>query len=419
MSSLSVEEAIAGFLKDANDAQKIIVAFSGGMDSVVLLHALLQQTNINRLKAVHIHHGLQVDADDWQEFCEAFAVQRHLSFECIHIKLPDTRRQGVENTARHARYRALYGNLSESRVLVTAHHQRDQAETLLLNLFRGSGLGGMAGMPYQKPLSLVDSMTSCHYRPLLKVSYEQLQAYAERHSLDWVEDPSNQDLHFKRNLVRHQLLPVIKQSWPSVESQISDTAENLGESLALLDELAATDIAPCRPTAFSLDLAEVQTLSWQRQKNLVRYWARECLHGLQLNQMLYEWLKVSIANENPEAHPKRQLSSAALRVESKKVYYLADFEQEFEVEWSGVDLEKLHFDEESILTHQIDAKWFDNPHHVMLRSLQEADLQMFPGLKKWLKQQRVVFWNRTRWPVVEIDGQVAAVLGFATRVEFQ
>ncbi|MDX1795290.1 MAG: tRNA lysidine(34) synthetase TilS [Hydrogenovibrio sp.] len=419
MSSLSVEEAIVAFLKDANDAQKIIVAFSGGMDSVVLLHALLQQTDASRLKAVHVHHGLQTEADDWQAFCEAFAAQRHLPFECIPIQLSETRRQGVEGAARHARYRALYQVLSEGSVLVTAHHQRDQAETLLLNLFRGTGLGGMAGMPYHKPLSLANSTRSCHYRPLLKVSFEQMQAYAERHALDWVEDPSNQDVYFKRNLIRHQVLPMIQQAWPGVESRISDAAENLGESLALLDELAASDIVGCHPTAFSLDLAGVQMLSWQRQKNLLRYWAREYVRNFQLSQMLYDWLNASLLNKNPEAHAKWQLSNAALRVESKKVYYLADFKQEFEVLWHDVDLEELHFDEARIMTHQVNAKWFESPHQVMLRSLKESDLQVFPGLKKWLKQQSVVFWNRTRWPVMEIDGQVAAVLGFATRFEFQ
>ncbi|MCX2891778.1 tRNA lysidine(34) synthetase TilS [Pseudomonas sp. DCB_BI] len=251
------------------------VAFSGGLDSTVLLHLLAEYARNHAsppLRAIHIHHGLQAAADAWPAHCQAICDNFDVELQVIHVQVSPG--ASLEQAARDARYAAFRQALSPGGILFTGQHRDDQAETLLFRLLRGAGLRGLAAMPGRRALgqgSLV--------RPLLACSRQQLQEYAEAQGLTWIEDPSNADTQFARNFLRGEVMPQLQQRWPQASQNFARAAQHLGEALGMLDELAQEDLALAgegAPTAWagldSLDLAALRALSPARQRNALQYW---------------------------------------------------------------------------------------------------------------------------------------------------
>ncbi len=256
-----------------------VVALSGGLDSTLLLHGLWhvqQQGELGALRAVHVHHGLLAEADAWVEHvqaqCNALAVPLHVQ----RIRVETTRGQGVEAAARESRYAALLGSLQSGDVLVTAHHQDDQAETFVLQLMRGAGVRGLAAMPKLAPLALSDG-TAWHLRPLLAMTRAQLAAVATECGLQWVDDPSNVDTAFRRNHVRHALMPVLRQQWPQASATLARCAERMASTEALLHDLARIDLYAARMAddPWVLRLDALRALSMPRLHNALRAWLVE------------------------------------------------------------------------------------------------------------------------------------------------
>jgi tRNA(Ile)-lysidine synthase len=251
------------------------VAFSGGLDSTVLLHLLADYARTHRappLHAVHIHHGLQAAADAWPEHCRSVCDALGVEFDVIRVRvIPGA---SLEQAARDARYAAFEKLLVPGAVLFTGQHRDDQAETLLFRLLRGAGLRGLSAMPQTRALGLGSLV-----RPLLKTSRQQLQAYADAHGLSWVEDPSNADSAFARNYLRGEVFPLLRQRWPQAEANLARSAEHLGEALGLLEELAESDLMAASVDAplpwlgvESLNLDALKALSPARQRNALLYW---------------------------------------------------------------------------------------------------------------------------------------------------
>lgn len=251
------------------------IAFSGGLDSTVLLHLLANHARNHPappLRALHVHHGLQPAADAWPAHCQAICDQLGIELQVIHVQV--TPGASLEQAARDARYAALAKVLGPGEMLFAAQHRDDQAETLLFRLLRGAGLRGLAAMPEQRPLgqgSLV--------RPLLATSRQQLHDYAQANGLVWIEDPTNVDAAFDRNYLRAEVFPPLQQRWPHASQNIARCAEHLGEALGLLDELAQGDLAeagegaaPAWAALQSLDLAALIRLSPARQRNALQHW---------------------------------------------------------------------------------------------------------------------------------------------------
>ncbi|MDF3930234.1 tRNA lysidine(34) synthetase TilS [Pseudomonas putida] len=251
------------------------VAFSGGLDSTVLLHLLAEYARNHAsppLRAIHIHHGLQAAADAWPTHCQAICDNFDVELQVIHVQVSPG--ASLEQAARDARYAAFRQVLGPGDILFTGQHRDDQAETLLFRLLRGAGLRGLAAMPGQRALgqgSLV--------RPLLACSRQHLQDYAQAQGLTWIEDPSNVDTQFARNYLRGEVMPQLQQRWPQASQNFARAAEHLGEALGLLDELAQEDLALAgkgAPLAWpgldSLDLAALLALSPARQRNALQYW---------------------------------------------------------------------------------------------------------------------------------------------------
>lgn len=251
------------------------VAFSGGLDSTVLLHLLasLDKTeHLPPLSAIHIHHGLQAAAHAWpphcQTVCDALGVPLHV------VRVQVQPGASLERAARDARYQAFINATSSGELLLTGQHLDDQAETLLFRLLRGAGVRGLASMPQQRPLGEGHLL-----RPLLDVPRATLEAYAREQRLSWIEDPSNNDQQFSRNYLRHRVLPVLTERWPRAAATIARSAEHLSEAQVLLDELAQMDQQAARPCDDfswlplpSLLLAPITQLSEARQRNLLRHW---------------------------------------------------------------------------------------------------------------------------------------------------
>jgi len=251
------------------------IAYSGGLDSSVLLHLAAHhcQRRSVPLHAFHIHHGLSPNADAWLQHCEQQAAALGVPFEAAHVKLADLAEDGVEHAARVARYAAL-GELCRThgaRLLLTAHHQDDQAETVLLQLFRGAGLRGLGGM-----LDLHDAhgLTGGDVlvgRPLLDCSRSALEHVAAALEVAYVDDESNVDTRYRRNAIRHHIMPVIDRHYPGLAATITRSSQHWQSAQRLLDELALIDLAACAE-GDGLRINAMAELSTQRIDNLLRFW---------------------------------------------------------------------------------------------------------------------------------------------------
>ncbi|KLD74514.1 tRNA(Ile)-lysidine synthetase, partial [Xanthomonas hyacinthi DSM 19077] len=211
----------------------VLVGLSGGLDSSVLLHALAQQPQYRRagLRALHVHHGLHADADAWADHCAAFCAALAIPLQVRRVQVPRDGGHGLEAAARQARRTAFAQALAAGEWLALAQHRDDQAETFLLRALRASGADGLAAM---QPLR--DFAHGMLWRPLLALPRSDLHAYAQRHALRWIEDPSNADPGFDRNFLRLQLLPLLRQRWPHADAALARSAQLCGEAGALLDD---------------------------------------------------------------------------------------------------------------------------------------------------------------------------------------
>lgn len=250
------------------------VAFSGGVDSHVLLHLLAQlrhqQPELN-LSAIHIHHGLQAQSDDWVQHCQSVCQQLDVSIQVEQVSVSEKGSQ--EAAAREARYHVFKELIQSGEGLLLAHHLDDQAETLLLQLFRGAGVAGLSSMP-----TVNEFADGWLLRPLLDVSRQHIEAYANAQNLQWIEDPSNTDTEFDRNFIRHDVMPVLTQRWPSLTNTLSRAASHQAEAAGLLDILAEQDYEVCKgphQERHTLSVPSLLQLEPARQRNILRYWIRK------------------------------------------------------------------------------------------------------------------------------------------------
>jgi len=228
-------ERLLRILQSFPAANAYVVAFSGGADSTALLHALCAiQTELNvPLSAVHVNHGLHDDADHWQLQCKHFCHQNNIKLVCLRVDLKKCTGKGLEAEARHLRYEAISGLLEAGTAVLTAHHADDQAETLLLNLMRGSGIDGLSAMPDSRALG-----HGLLQRPLLGFQNTALRDYLRVNGIEWTEDPSNQYLNHDRNFVRHEIIPLLEERWPEVSKRLLLTRKAMTDARFLLEGLA-------------------------------------------------------------------------------------------------------------------------------------------------------------------------------------
>lgn len=302
---------------------RLAVAYSGGLDSAVLLHLCANYARQHHipLMAFHVHHGLSPNADQWVLHSQSRCAELHIPFEVAHVQLGSTQQAGVEATARNKRYAALGTLCKQHQIdfLLTAHHQDDQAETLLLQLLRGSGVAGLCGMQRcHHAFELLGSDSLFLARPLLDFSRAELEQYLKENQLAHIEDESNSDIRYVRNALRLQIMPILAQHFPGFQARFARTAQHVQSGLELIEQLAQQDYESCRVKfeRAQLDVVRLQTLSNARIDNVLRYWIAS--HHVQMpssarlaemrKQLLYARhdAKVCVKHGEIEVHRYRQ-----------------------------------------------------------------------------------------------------------------
>ncbi|MCC8404737.1 tRNA lysidine(34) synthetase TilS [Paraburkholderia sp. MMS20-SJTN17] len=269
-----VIEALGAALSGLDPDVRIAIAFSGGVDSSVLLDAAARVAGASRCIALHVHHGLSPHADSWLAHCEAFARERGVEFDARRVDVSRAPGVSIEAAARDVRYRALDAMCETHGIhtLWLAQHADDQAETVLLQLLRGAGLAGLAAMA---PDSLRAGARAARVRPLLHLLRAQLEHYASARKLRWIDDESNADTRYARNALRHQVMPALAVHFPGFRDALARTAAHAASAQRLLDTLARADMeSASRDEGRALAHDALLALDDDRALNLLRYWMR-------------------------------------------------------------------------------------------------------------------------------------------------
>jgi len=296
--------------------QEILLAFSGGLDSTVLLHLLtkLRSNGFLRLRALHVHHGLSKQADDWAEHCKQVCQKWHIPLTVAHVNID--KKNNIEAKARQARYDAIKTHLTPNEVVMTAQHLDDQSETFLLALKRGSGPTGLSSMP-----AISSFANSKLIRPLLAVSREEITHYARTHHLFWIEDESNQDRRYDRNFLRLTALPLLNQRWPRFNHMVARSAALCGEETQLIMELLTDELNPCMDSAANLLITPLLTMSDLKRNALLRTWLK--IHGMIMpSRQQLHLLWQTVANARKDANPQFAFHPYTIRRFQQRLYVL-------------------------------------------------------------------------------------------------
>ncbi|PAR55277.1 tRNA lysidine(34) synthetase TilS [Vibrio metoecus] len=289
--------------------RKLLLALSGGVDSRVLL-ALLARGRDEfgwDVAAVHVHHGLSPNADQWAQHCQLCCREVGMACQIEYVQLDLASGESIEKMAREARYQALSQHVGSDTLLLLGQHADDQLETFLLALKRGSGPKGLAAM------AAYSSFAEGHLlRPLLTVSRQHIEAYAKQHKLTWVTDESNADTRYERNFLRHQVTPVLAERWPSIHQAVQRSAELCAEQEALLQELLAEALKRAISAEGGLVISALVESSDVMRRQLIRAWFAH--HRLPMPSRQHTeriWCEVALASE--DANPKLKLNSIEVR----------------------------------------------------------------------------------------------------------
>lgn len=429
-----------------------VVAYSGGVDSHVLLHCC-SQFDIP-VRAVHVHHGLQDEADDWVIHCRSACAELHVPIDILTIDATKQKRQSPEQTARIKRYTAIEKNLRAGECLLTAQHMNDQAETILLQLFRTAGSAGLAGMPYYKQTG-----EYAHLRPLLPFTRTEIEDYARDNNLTWVEDPSNCNNRFDRNFVRNTLLPMLSRRWPSCIEQLKSVAElqannlEIQQSMAAIDlanviEMSATETSNTRwayDVVSQLSISALQKLSLARRFNLLHFWIKQSVeHQENNNQSL-------LSQSSPTRKLILEIESALLQAKTdskpvivfngfefrrfqqqlyllkKKSYCIEQEKEVSDIQWVPSQIKGLPIHAHSLIAVKTDGEGLkafllDKTLTIKFRNggeqFQPSGRQHPHRLKRLLQEANIPPWERGSLPLICWQDDLIAVPGVGIAAQY-
>ena len=412
------------FAQPKHTNPRLLLGFSGGLDSTVLLHILatLRAELPFQLSAMHVHHGLSKNADAWASFCETTCRELNIPLQIQKVIVDKKSSLGVEATARNARYTAL--NEVEADFICLAQHQNDQAETLLLQLARGAGVKGLAGM------AAVDLQRRL-LRPLLHVGRAALEAYAKQNQLSWIEDESNDDTHFDRNFMRHEVLPPLQKRYPAIAQTLSRSAENLAEASALLDDLAQIDAGnetPSQKISPKINLDLFKNLSAARQANLMRWWLAKNQIGMPSAQQLQQILQQFLHAKTDTAIKIKVSASQTLRGFQGNAYMVQAYAEAaaMNVLWQG-EAEIVLPDCSRLIFSQKAGEGLALPQGNKLRIKNREGGERFrpelgrPSrtLKYVLQSSAMPPWQREQLPLIFMDETLAYIPNLGATAELQ
>ena len=422
-----VDKAFASLLESSKKIKYMTVALSGGVDSVVLLHLLhqLQKTHHFTLKASHVHHGLSKNADKWVKFCEKLCTKLSVPLDIHYIKLPQKKSLGIEGEARRLRYEKLL--TSKTDLVVLAHHEDDQAETFLLQLIRGAGVKGLSSMAH-----FDDSRRL--WRPLLNTSRIEIESYAKKHQLKWIEDESNQNIDFDRNFIRLKVLPILKNRFNQIIKVIYRSSSHLAEAQYLLDDLAKIDLKSLLKSMnykHKLKVKALEKLSNARAKNVLRYWLEINDQMMPSKDLLDELLRQVLTAKN-DATIKIHLSKEfEIRRYQDEIYIVSKKQKNlknYEIIWvdeSEIILpngQKLTF--KKVKGRGINLKFLDHQ-KLKIRNRQGGEFfkpdskRPTKKIKQLLQESNLPPWERENLPLIFVGDDLAFVPNFGVDIKFQ
>ena len=262
-------KALSEALKKLPTPRKYWVGFSGGADSTALLLALHNVQGLIPFQAIHFHHGLNEEADAWLDHCEDFCATREIPFTSQSLNLPEICNSNIEESARDCRYQAISELLGSDEMYLTAHHADDVAETLFINLMRGSGLEGLASIPELRQLA-----AGWVARPLLDRRRTELEDYLSRNRVKWLEDPSNKDQSYDRNYLRNQLFPTLKHRWPGLITRLNRSARIARSTSEVLADFITRQFSELLDDPHRMPLDSLRELESPMQALVLRQWLR-------------------------------------------------------------------------------------------------------------------------------------------------
>lgn len=393
------------------------LAYSGGVDSQVLLH-LLHLTKLN-VMAVYIDHGLQSESAEWARHCEYQCQQFNIPFQTICVNAQPAKGESPEAAARTARYAAFKKVVQRDMCLLTAQHQDDQAETVLLQLLRGGSAAGCAAMP--KISAFADAW---HCRPLLSISQQSILDYAEINNLSWVEDPSNQQQNYDRNYLRHSVVPVVQQRWPALNKTLSVFSEQQAENADLLDELAKLDLQSALQHKDQLDIIQLTKLDNARLRNTLRYWIKQNQHPMPSRAVLGQ-IVVQMQKQSHDTHTLVSWAGSQVRRFRDSLYLLKQVEHDASqrVAWNADEPLYLSSIEKTLQLQNTNDAVFTLKTSVLTKTLsirfRQGGERIKPvgrngshDLKSLFQEAGVPAWQRDKIPLLYAGDDLVAVVGY-------
>jgi len=404
-------------------SDRLVAALSGGVDSVLLLHVLLRLSGRHgfRLSALHVNHGISPNSDRWQGFCEQLCEAWGIRLDVKKVAVERDGEEGLEGAARRARYKAFAE--ADAEWLVLAHHRDDQAETLLLNLLRGTGVGGAAAMPVVRPFA--NRPGKGILRPLLNISREEIVDYARAEDLVWVEDESNVDPRYARNFLRHRIFPLLKERFAGCDAVMARAAAHFSECERLLEELARSDAAMVMHEG-RIIASRLARLDGARARNLLRYVLRS--EGfLQPDSVRLHEIVRQVCSAAPDRHLSFDLGERVLYRYRDEVWLIPHAETGSDTVWRGEARLKwgaavLHF--KTLAGAGISReKLVSNCVRISLRRggerFQADGRRPRRELKKLLQEHAVPPWERNKMPLLWCGDNLVWVPGIGIDCAWQ
>ena len=397
----------------------VYIAYSGGIDSHVLLHLCATASNFrDRLIVVYINHGLQEAADDWGRHCAEQCQLLSVRYRNISVDAKPTLGESPEEAARNARYKALQGLLDQNDVLLLAQHREDQLETVLLQLFRGAGIQGLSAMPAR-----MDFGNGVLLRPLLNIAKQEIQLYADGNGLRWICDPSNLCDDFDRNYLRNQVLPLLKLRWSALDKTVSRSAKHCADANALLNELQEPILDSISSSVdHSLCLTKWLAYKDKQRRWLLRAWLQRS--GLKPpSEAILHTIIQQVVFAREDAHPQVFLQGCYVKKYRQRLYCLASsylrtssLMKLWLEEENAMQLDNGYWLQRTRARSGIDKRLWQM-HTVTIRQRSGGETLKLPGrvgqhtLKNLYQEAGVPPWERDLRPLIYFDDRLAAVAG--------
>ena len=425
MTELLTEKSIEQTLIHCHNAPHVYIGYSGGIDSHVLLHLCASSSVLKaKLIAVYIHHGLQVEAESWARHCQVTAESLGVGFRVLRVNAEAGQGESPEEAARNARYKALKSLMAIDDVLLIAQHREDQLETVLLQLMRGSGLRGLSGMPHSIAFGL-----GVLLRPLLDVTKQAINHYAQTHALRWVEDPSNSSNVYDRNFLRNELLPLLKQRWPQCDKTVARSAGHCADAQILISEQAQSlFIEMFNEDDQTLCISQLLLCKPSLQAWVVREWFQA--HNLKMPaQAFIERLQTEVISARTDSDPILSGQGFCVRRYRDKLYCLKGglLPRILEGHWPlGTDCIELSSGwrlscRPSSVGISLE-QWQSSVITVKARcggeKMRVPGRQGSHALKNLFQESGIPPWERERMPLVFLDDKLAAVGDLWVSAEF-